>query len=54
MAEQLEDKMEALDLTTNRSNEAEQEDFVDPWTVVGSSDRGIDYGKLISKLKFEL
>lgn len=27
----------------------ENEDFVDPWNVVSSSDTGIDYDKLISK-----
>lgn len=26
-----------------------EEDFVDPWKVVSSSETGIDYNKLISK-----
>lgn len=48
MENKLEDKMQALDLTTNKQAETEAEDFVDPWNVVGSSDKGIDYNKLIS------
>lgn len=27
----------------------EDDDFVDPWTVTGKADTGIDYDKLISK-----
>lgn len=50
--EKIEDKLQALDLTTNKpAAETEKEDFVDPWNVVGSSDKGIDYDKLISKSK---
>ncbi len=50
MTEKLEDKMEALDLTTNKpAEEGAKEDFVDPWNVVGGSEKGIDYDKLISK-----
>lgn len=29
-------------------NEHEEDDFVDPWTVVSKSGAGIDYDKLIS------
>lgn len=50
MEDKIEDKLQALDLTTNKpTGENEKEDFVDPWNVVGSSDKGIDYEKLISK-----
>ena len=28
----------------------EQEDVVDPWNVKSSSDKGVDYDKLISKI----
>lgn len=28
----------------------EQEDVVDPWNVQSSSDKGVDYDKLISKI----
>jgi len=31
--------------------ETQEDDFVDPWTVKTSSDKGIDYDKLIRKLK---
>lgn len=52
MSEKLEDKMEALDLTTLKAaEEGAKEDFVDPWNVVGGSEKGIDYDKLISKKK---
>lgn len=30
----------------------DDEDFVDPWTVSGKSETGIDYDKLISKFLF--
>ena len=30
-------------------NSALEEDYVDPWNVVGSSAKGVDYDKLISK-----
>lgn len=45
--------MEALDLTHKPvlEEEKEKEDFVDPWNVVGSSVKGIDYEKLISEEK---
>lgn len=29
----------------------EDDDYVDPWTVAGKSETGIDYDKLISKFK---
>jgi hypothetical protein len=50
MTETLADTMEALDLTKKPTVDGE-EDFVDPWNVVGSSVKGIDYEKLISKRK---
>ena len=31
------------------AGEDKDEDFVDPWTVSTTSDKGIDYEKLISK-----
>ncbi len=48
MTETLADTMEALDLTKKPTVEGEEDDFVDPWNVVGSSVKGIDYEKLIS------
>lgn len=38
---------EAIEKTTE-----EVEDFVDPWTVVSGSDKGIDYDKLIRMFFF--
>ena len=38
------------ELTIDASNAAEEDDFVDPWTVASKSDKGIDYDKLIRKL----
>ena len=52
MTEGLAETMEALDLTHKPAVEGEDDDFVDPWNVVGSSVKGIDYEKLISKRKF--
>ena len=49
MSDKLADTMEALDLTNKP--DADDDDFVDPWNVVGSSVKGIDYEKLISKRK---
>lgn len=45
------DAMEALDLTQKppAEEENEEEDFVDPWNVVGTSATGIAYEKIISK-----
>lgn len=45
------DAMEALDLTQKppTEEENEEEDFVDPWNVVGTSATGIDYEKIIKK-----
>lgn len=57
MEGQLDEKMQALDLTVNKAEATEtneKEDIVDPWNVVGSSEKGIDYEKLISKLFFKL
>ena len=61
MADVISDTMEALDLTTNKPEAVDPsvapaaaqtaEDFVDPWNVTSTSDKGIDYEKLISKLK---
>lgn len=31
----------------------DDEDFVDPWTVTGKSETGIDYDKLIRKYNIE-
>ena len=51
-----------LNMTTEESTKAmeevkigdsapgEQEDVVDPWNVKSSSDKGVDYDKLISKI----
>lgn len=33
----------------NQLSVNEDDDFVDPWTVSGKSETGIDYDKLISK-----
>jgi hypothetical protein len=55
MADQVTDSMQALDLTTKASaspvvdGAPEADDFVDPWNVVSTSEKGIDYDKLISK-----
>lgn len=64
MADVLSDTMEALDLTTNNepdtadpsvaTTQQTAEDFVDPWNVTSSSDKGIDYEKLISKFLIHL
>ncbi|KAK4016550.1 hypothetical protein OUZ56_031507 [Daphnia magna] len=45
------DAMEALDLTQKppTEEENEEEDFVDPWNVVGTSATGIAYEKIIKK-----
>lgn len=52
MSDKLADTMEALDLTNKQTTEGgEDDDFVDPWNVVGNSVKGIDYEKLISKIK---
>jgi hypothetical protein len=51
MSDKLADTMEALDLTNKPTEGGEDDDFVDPWNVVGSSVKGIDYEKLISKRK---
>ena len=54
MSEELNETMEAMDLTTKPEEKpAEDEDFVDPWNVTSASDKGIDYEKLTSMLKFE-
>lgn len=38
----------------NKLSVNEDDDFVDPWTVAGKSETGIDYEKLISKYTFTL
>ena len=45
------DKIEAIKVDT-ASDKKEDEDFVDPWNVVSTSDKGIDYDKLISKILY--
>jgi len=48
MAEELASKVEN-DLQLSKAENGDQEDdFVDPWTVKTSSDKGVDYDKLIS------
>ena len=32
-----------------QDDKEKDEDFVDPWTVVASSNKGVDYEKLIGK-----
>lgn len=50
MSEELNETMEAMDLTTKPEEKpAEDEDFVDPWNVTSASDKGIDYEKLTRK-----
>lgn len=54
MTEQLNESLQAMDLTTKPVEDGTvagaKEDFVDPWNVTSTSDKGIDYEKLISKL----
>ena len=45
MAEEITRKMENTTI-----NKSETEDVVDPWSVKASSNKGIDYEKLIGKL----
>jgi glycerate-2-kinase len=53
MAEELETKMKSeLKVTEEDGQDGQgdgQDDFVDPWTVKTSSDKGVDYDKLIRK-----
>jgi len=49
MGDQLSETLEAMDLTTKPTEQAaDEEDFVDPWNVMSSSEKGIDYEKLTS------
>lgn len=55
MSDELNETMEAMDLTTKPEEKpADVEDVVDPWNVTSTSEKGIDYEKLISLLKFTL
>ena len=52
-----ESKMEEMQLNDGAAKEAAtaaEEDIVDPWTVATSSEKGIDYDKLISKFKTQI
>ena len=42
---------ETVEEQVNKLAVNEDDDFVDPWTVTGKSETGIDYDKLISKFK---
>ena len=44
MAEEFNDKVEEMSI-----NDIVTEDIVDPWSVKASSNKGIDYDKLIGK-----
>lgn len=51
MTDKLNETMEAMDLSTKPEEKPkEDEDIVDPWNVTSTSDKGIDYEKLISML----
>ena len=45
MVEEVNDKVEQMSI-----NDSVTEDIVDPWSVKASSNKGIDYEKLIGKL----
>jgi len=50
MSDELNETMEAMDLTTKPEEKpADVEDVVDPWNVTSTSEKGIDYEKLIKK-----
>ncbi len=50
LAKDLQDKATVSNSDGGDANAAKDEaDFVDPWTVKTSSDKGIDYDKLISE-----
>ena len=52
MSDSVEDKMDQLKVQeVSKTTEEVDDDFVDPWTVASKSDKGIDYDKLIRKLK---
>ena len=48
MEAKVEENLEKLKVE-DAGNEETEEDVVDPWNVTSSSDKGIDYDKLISK-----
>ena len=48
MEAKVEENLEKLKVE-DAGNEEPEEDVVDPWNVTSSSDKGIDYDKLISK-----
>ena len=48
MEAKVEENLEKLKVEDAGTEETE-EDVVDPWNVTSSSDKGIDYDKLISK-----
>ena len=41
--------LQAEEMKDKAATEGPQEDFVDPWTVEASSNKGIDYDKLIGE-----
>ena len=50
MAQTVDDaKPTGPDTTKQQEKEEDDGQFVDPWTVVSDSEKGIDYEKLISK-----
>ena len=49
MAEEIARQMENTTI-----NKSETEDVVDPWSVKASSNKGIDYDKLIGRLNYFL
>jgi len=48
MEAKVEENLEKLKVE-DAGNEETEEDVVDPWNVTSSSDKGIDYDKLIKK-----
>ena len=52
MAEGVSDRLEGLKVDESKKEEetGEDEDEVNPWAVKTTSEKGIDYDKLISKL----
>jgi tryptophanyl-tRNA synthetase len=48
MEAKVEENLEKLKVE-DAGNEETEEDIVDPWNVTSSSDKGIDYDKLIKK-----
>ena len=50
MEAKVEENLEKLKVEDS-GNEETEDDVVDPWNVTSTSDKGIDYDKLISKFK---